>query len=140
MLTINEAQKTLDSINLNDFDPERKKIIDLLESYGLDSYEQKRRELRKAFLIMGSLPNDNHLRQWLGNLIKKSMIYGQKSGDEVYIRRHNTFVQYYVMRLHRRLIQQNQCINYRTIHKDIDFILHKMMIFTYGIDALNPRE
>lgn len=137
---MNEVQEMFDSVGINDLDPKRKEMIALLESYGLDSYYQKRDKLREAFLIMNDLPNDSYLRKWLESLIKKSMLYGQRINDEVYIRRHNTFVQHYVLRLNKWAIRQNQSIDGRTVFKDINFILDKMMIFTYGIDALNPKK
>ena|GEM_PF-7118846 len=140
MITKQEAIDMFEKLGIDESDPKRKKAIELLESYGLEDYDQKREELRNAFLHMHHLDENSPLRKWLENLLKKSMIYGQNSSDTTYIRRHNTFVKYYVIRLSRKLIPRQQTISKRTVHKDIDFILDKMMIFAYGFDGIRPAQ
>lgn len=139
MMSIHDSKNMLKMAGIHDSDPERMINISLLESYGLDAYSMKKRALRNAFSKMNNLPANSILRQWLENLTRKSMQYGQQIKNETYIRRHNTFVQYYILQLGKRAIQQNQFITGRTIHKDINYILDKMMVFAYGIDALNPK-
>lgn len=140
MITKQEAIEMFKKLGIDESDPKRKKAIELLESYGLEDYDQKREALRNAFLHMHHIDENSPLRKWLESLIKKSMIYGQNSRDINYIRKHNTFVKNYVLRVPQKLIARQQIINTRTVYRDIDFILDKMMIFAYGFDGIRPAQ
>lgn len=103
---------------------------------GIENYKQKRKQLREAFKNMRHMEEDSPLRIWLESLIRKSKLYAEKTGRE-YPRRHNTFVQYFITDGTDWMVSRQQMINIRTVYKDLDHVLDKMMIFAYGIDGIN---
>jgi hypothetical protein len=103
---------------------------------GIDSYRQKRKQLREAFSNMRHMEEGSPVRIWLESLIRKHMLYAEKTGRE-YPRRHNTFVQFFVADGTDRMVSRYQRINLRTVYKDIDHVLDRMMVFAYGIDGIN---
>ena len=109
-------------------------IQDLLCA-GIDNYKLKREQLREAFKNMRHMEENSPSRIWLESLINKSKLYAEKTGRE-YPRRHNTFVQFFITDGTDRMVSWYQRINRRTVYKDIDHVLDKMMIFAYGIDGI----
>lgn len=105
----------------------------------LKAYEEKRSGLKKAFSIMHLLPETNQFRLWLEGLIRMSMTLGQSQRDELYRRRHNSFVMHYVLQMDIETIAERRKTSDNTICSDIEHVLDKMMVFAYGIDGLKPE-
>lgn len=110
-------------------------IEELLDRDGIDNYEKRRKNLREAFRNMRLMEANSPSRIWLESLMSKSKLYAEKTGRE-YPRRHNTFVQYFITDGSDRMISRQQRINVRTVYKDLEHVLDKMMIFAYGIDGI----
>jgi hypothetical protein len=105
----------------------------------LKAYEEKRSSLKKAFSIMHLLPETNQFRVWLEDLLRMSMTFAQSQRDELYRRRHNSFVMRYVLRLDIEAIAKRQKTRDDTIRLDTEHVLDKMMVFAFGIDGVKPE-
>lgn len=138
-MTEPEIQELFKCAGIDDSNLKRREAIELLKTFGLEDYEDKRETLRKAFENIRFLKKERPLRIWLESLIMKSKIYAEKNIHE-YPRQHNTFIQYYVMHLDSRKISRNQMINQRTVFRDLEHVLDKMMIFAYGLDGIRPEH
>lgn len=126
------------------------KVMEMLEedqshedqSYDDESlklYEQRRQALSRAFSHVQRLPENNAFRIWLEDLLRMSVTFAQQQRDELYRRRHNAFVMYYVLKLDVDAIQSKQGMSRDSVQRDIDHVLDKMMIFAYGVDGLKPE-
>ena len=141
MVSLNDEQKIHNPHQTNDIRI-RDEAIKMLGSFGhdLESSEGKRNSLKDAFLYMHLLSEENSLRIWLENLIKKSMDYGRNSLDEIYIRRHNTFVKHYILKQDKRITEREQMIGSVMITYDVNIVLDKMIVFAFGHDALRDVQ
>lgn len=114
-------------------------IVYLLENYGLEDYAGKRRQIREIFQKYREREENDPYRSWSERLIKKHAEYCQRYGNEISIRRHNSFVLKYVGGHSDRAIAKKQSIVPRTVEKDVVSVLNDLLVLVYGIDGLRQK-
>lgn len=98
-------------------------------SYGQIQIEI-REKLRRMFLKYNTL--ESLSRERLDKLVFQHKQYCSNSRNTSHIRQHNTFAIYYINDIPPKRVAVGQGINCRTVFKDLDAVLDRMMIFLLG--------
>lgn len=89
-----------------------------------------KQNLRKMFQSYHTLKTSQRSR--LDQLIIQHKDFCLREGNETITRRHNTFVFHYISGISCKNIASFQEMHYRTVNKDLDYVLDRMMIFLFG--------
>jgi len=114
-------------------------VTEMLENFGLEDYAGSREWLRSVFQELRYRDKTDPLRIWMEKLIKNHEDYCRKSGDDLLIRRHNTFVLMYFQGYSLSTIRRKQMLCIREISRDLNIVFDSMMIFAFGIDGLKQK-
>lgn len=149
MMTDNEIQELLDSAGI-DYSSTRCRfegefythlegndaqvIAEMFHEMDNWPYAQIQFEVRQKIKRMFSKYSllDTLSRKRLDKLIIQHMQYCSNSGNTSYVRQHNTFVLHYINGISFRKVSRGQGICFRTVFKDIDAVLDRMMIYLFG--------
>jgi len=98
------------------------------------NYTGQKARIRKSLLkLLGQYETlGASTRAFLDKLLSQHKEYCLKMHNSSWVRQHNSFVLYYIKGMSGRRVAFEQSIQHRTVYKDIDAVLDRMLIFLLG--------